>query len=84
MSTCPTERDGTLDEFIFCPDKEPPPEQYIFTGFLYKGVLVTWIGREKHRKTNLLLQLAICAAAGRAFLSFPFAPAEPLRVVFVD
>jgi hypothetical protein len=77
-------RDAFLDEFVFCPDQEPPPEQYILDGFLYQGVLVVWIGREKHRKTNLLLQLAICAAAGRPFLSFSFAPAEPLRVVFVD
>jgi hypothetical protein len=43
-----------------------------------------WLGREKHRKTNVLLQLAICAAVGRDFLTFRFAGREPLHVVYID
>src|ERR1700730_10318692 len=70
--------------FIFDPDEQPPAESVIYEGFLSAGDLVTWIGREKHRKTNLLLQLAICAAIGRDFLGFRFRAPEPLRVTFVD
>jgi AAA domain-containing protein len=81
-ATIPAE--GFLDEFIFCPDDAAPPEESIFSGFLYRGVLVAWIGREKHRKTNHLLQLAVCAAVGRSYLTFAFAYSAPLRVVFID
>ena len=56
----------------------------IYEGFLSQSDLVTWIGREKHRKTNLVLQLAICAAVGRDFLHFRFRAPQPLRVVYVD
>lgn len=80
----PTESETFLEPFVFDPDAEPPPEEPIFEGFLSKGDLTFWIGREKHRKTNILLQLAICAAVGRNFLHFRFTAPQPQRVVMVD
>ncbi len=80
----PTESEAFLEPFVFDPDAEPPPEEPIFEGFLSKGDLTFWIGREKHRKTNILLQLAICAAVGRNFLHFCFTAPQPQRVVMVD
>lgn len=80
----PTESKAFLEPFVFDPDAEPPPEEPIFGGFLSKGDLTVWIGREKHRKTNILLQLAICAAVGRNFLHFRFSAPQPQRVVMVD
>lgn len=80
----PTESETFLEPFVFDPDAEPPPEEPIFGGFLSKGDLTFWIGREKHRKTNILLQLAICAAVGRSFLHFCFTAPQPQRVVMVD
>src|SRR5580700_2641081 len=70
--------------FVFNPDAEPPAESPIFEGFLSMGDLGVWVGREKHRKTNLVLQCAICAALGRDFLWFRFAASGPIRVVFID
>lgn len=73
-----------LDAFIFDPEVEPPADQPIFSGFLSLGDLVVWIGREKHRKSNVILQCAICAALGRDFLNFRFAASVPQKVVLVD
>jgi len=70
--------------FVFDPTAEIPPEQPIFEGLIAKGDLAVWLGREKHRKSNVLLQFAICAALGRPFLDFRFCPPEPLRVVVLD
>jgi hypothetical protein len=69
---------------FFDPQMEPPKEAPIFEGLMFASDLVAWIGREKHRKTNILLQLAICAAVGRNFLTFRFAESRPLRIVFID
>jgi hypothetical protein len=73
-----------LHSYIFDPDTEPAQEEEIFKGFLSKGDLAVWIGREKHRKTNVVQQLAVCAAIGRPFLGFPFVAAKPLKVVYTD
>jgi len=71
-------------EYVFDPEAEQIAPARIFEGFLSQGDLVVWIGREKHRKTNFILQCAICAALGRSFLDFRFAAAKPLRVVVID
>jgi hypothetical protein len=46
--------------------------------------LAVYLGREKHRKSSVLLQFAICAALGRPFLHFKFHGAKPLKVVLLD
>lgn len=79
----PTEH-ATLGLHIFDPRLDCPTEPVIFEGLISSTDLAVWIGREKHRKTNVLLQLAICAATGRDFLNFRFAAPKPLRVVFID
>jgi len=70
--------------FVFDPDADAPAESLIFDGLLAMGDLGVWVGREKHRKTNVVLQCAICAALGRDFLWFRFAASAPVRVVFID
>jgi hypothetical protein len=72
------------NQFIFDPQAPIPLEQPIYQGLLAKGDLAIWLGREKHRKSNVLLQFAICAALGRSFLHFEFCPTEPLKVVVLD
>ena len=69
---------------VFDPQLDTPKEIAVFEGLLAASDLVAWIGREKHRKTTLLLGLAICAAVGRAFLNFRFTAPSLLRVVFID
>jgi len=71
-------------EYIFDPEAEHTAPIRIFDGFLSQGDLVVWIGREKHRKTNFILQCAICVALGKDFLNFRFAASNPLRVVVID
>jgi len=71
-------------EYIFDPEAEHTAPIRIFEGFLSQGDLVVWIGREKHRKTNFILQCAICVALGRDFLNFRFAASNPLRVIVID
>ncbi len=71
-------------EFFFDPAATSEPDEWIFEGFLHKGELVTWLGREKHSKTTLALQMVICAAVGKPFLNFRFAPAKPLKVLVID
>src|SRR6202012_1319651 len=61
-----------------------PPDQPIYEGLLSKGDLAVWLGREKHRKSSVLLQFAICAGLGRKFLHFPFRPDKSLKVVILD
>src|SRR6516164_8257987 len=63
---------------VFDPDVEPPADKPLYGDFISAGDLVLWLGREKNRKTNVLLQLAICAALGRDFLTLRFAGREPL------
>jgi hypothetical protein len=70
--------------FVFNPAGFVPPEQPIYDGLLARGDLAIWLGREKHRKTNVLLQFAIGAALGRPFLHFPFRPGQSLKVVMLD
>ena len=74
----------SLSPFVFDPDKEPLQEQAIFEGLLSKSDHAIWVGREKHRKTNVVLQFAICAAIGRDFLNFRFVAPKPLKIVYVD
>ncbi len=71
-------------DYIFDPEAEHTAPIRIFEGFLAQGDLVVWIGREKHRKTNFILQCAICVALGSDFLNFRFAASNPLRVVVID
>ena len=73
-----------LGEYVFDPDGDPPEERTYYEGLMGEGDLVVWLGREKHRKTNFILQFSICAATGRDFLVFGFAAARPLKVVVVD
>jgi hypothetical protein len=75
---------GVWSPFVFDATARIPPEQPIYDGLLAKGDLAIWLGREKHRKSNVLLQFAICAALGRAFLHFRFCPEKPLKVVVLD
>ena len=69
---------------VFDPDVEPPADTVHYEDFISEGDVLVWLGREKHRKTNILLQLAMCAALGRPFLKFRFAGTRPLKVVFID
>jgi RecA-family ATPase len=71
-------------DFLFDPGAEPEPEQTIYDRLMAAGDLVLWLGREKHRKTTLLLQMAICTATGRDFLNFHYAAGEPVKVLFID
>lgn len=79
-----TQSRGFLSKGLFDPTAEPPDERPIFEGFLSQDNVVVWVGREKHRKSNLTLQCAICAALGRNFLNFPFRAPGPVRVVLLD
>ena len=69
---------------IFDPTAEPLRRPVFFSGLLAKDELVVWIGREKDRKTTVVLNLAICAAIGRDFLGCRFVASTPLRVVIFD
>lgn len=75
---------GLWKPFVFDPAAFMAPERPIYEGLLAAGDLAIWLGREKHRKSSVLLQFAICAALGRAFLHFPFRPSQSLKVVVLD
>jgi hypothetical protein len=70
--------------YLFDPSAIHSRTEQIFQGFLAKNELAVWIGHEKHRKTTLVLDLAVCAALGRDFLGFRFAAPGPLCVVMFD
>ena len=70
--------------YVFDTHAPMPPDPAIFEGFMAASDLCIWMGREKHRKSNLLLQMAICAATRRDFLHFRFAAEAPIRVVYID
>jgi len=70
--------------YIFDPKAKHSHTEPIFAGLLARNELAVWIGHEKHRKTTLVLNLAVCASLGRDFLGFRFAAAAPLRVVMFD
>src|SRR5690242_6025153 len=74
----------TLTEYLFDPDGHPPADEVIYADLLCKGDLAVWIGREKHRKTNFVLQMAISASIGRDFLNFHYSLNQPLRILYVD
>src|SRR5262249_38072846 len=73
-----------LTEFTFNPYADAPPDTWIYDGLMARGDLVTYLGREKHRKSNFILQLAVCAVAGRDFLTFRYASPTPLTVMILD
>lgn len=73
-----------LSAFIFDPAADIDADQQLFEGLICQGDLTIWLGREKHRKSNLILQFVICAATGRNFLGFRFVARRPLRVVLID
>jgi len=80
MSTSPvaTPVRGILDQALFDANHTAESEKPILKGLISAGELVVWIGREKHRKSNLALQAAICIALGRPFLNFAHGTGEPL------
>lgn len=84
MSAEPDAMVHFLDEALFDPSSHPEPEQPILEGLLCRGDLAVWIGREKHRKSNLTLQMAICVALGRPFLHFRHGTGKPMQVVILD
>jgi hypothetical protein len=88
MNLMPTETTPNnpinFSRYIFDPSADPPPERVYYDGLLSEGDLGLWVGREKHRKTNIGLQLAICAALARSFLTFRFVADAPLKVVIFD
>jgi hypothetical protein len=61
---------GITKNYVFDPDRPLPPDRELVQDLLSEGELVLWIGREKHRKSSLLLQFAVCLALGRPFLNF--------------
>ena len=73
-----------LGKYIFDPDHVPPQEPVFYEGLLAAEDLMVWLGREKHRKTNVILQFSMAAAVGRDFLVFPFSAPKPARVVVID
>lgn len=80
----PVRKTTMWDRFVFNPAELIPPDQPIYDGLLAKGDLAVWLGREKHRKSSVLLQFAVCAALGRPFLHFPFGSSQALKVVLLD
>jgi hypothetical protein len=73
-----------LGRYFFDSAAEIETDQQIYRGLLGYGDLGIWLGKEKRRKSNLILELAICAALGRDFLCFKFLAPAPLRVVLID
>jgi hypothetical protein len=70
--------------FHFDPAAQVEEVEMIYDRLLKKRDIVVWLAREKSGKSTLLLQLAMCAAAGKAFLHFRFLGPHPLRVVIID
>ncbi len=64
-----------LGSYVFDPETDPDDEGVLYEGLLCAGDILLWIGREKSRKSNLVLQFFICAALGHP---------RPLKVVVVD
>jgi len=73
-----------LDVGLFDPKAVQEVDEYIFEDLLCRSDLAVWIGREKHRKSTLILQLAVSAALGRKFLHFKHGQGEPMPVVILD
>ena len=73
-----------LNKFVFVEDREVEPDRPIFDRFIAHGDLVVWIGQEKHRKSNLILQFIVCAAIGKDFLGLRFVAAETVKIVLID
>jgi hypothetical protein len=74
----------SLKPFIFDPTAPRLPSDFIYEYFLKPSATIVWLGREKHRKTNLVLQLAMCVALGRDFLWMKYRREKPIRAVFFD
>ncbi len=72
-----------LHHYLLDPLKPAEPDQRYYLGFQDAGDLSIWLGEEKHRKSNMVLQYAVCAAIGRAFLNFR-CDCKPLRIVLID
>lgn len=73
-----------LGQYSFDPTASAVPDATLYKGLLAEGDLAIWLGREKHRKSNLILQFAISAALGRDFIGFNFAASKPLTVMLID
>jgi hypothetical protein len=73
-----------ISSYVFDPDADAETDQSLYEGFLCRGDLAVWLGREKHRKSNLILQFTVAAAAGRDFLGFRFVASRPLTVLLID
>jgi hypothetical protein len=73
-----------LGRYVFDPLAEVGHDEQLYERFLYRGDLAVWLGREKHRKSNMILQFAISAAIGRDFVGLKFAAETPLKVVLID
>jgi RecA-family ATPase len=67
---------------VFDPDAIPPMQTRFLKGVLSEGELALWIGREKHRKSSMVLLFSVSLALGKPFLGF--ATPAPLRVVILD
>jgi hypothetical protein len=69
---------------IFDPDRLIKPANVYFEGFLEAEEMAVWLGREKSRKSSVILQFAFCAALGKPFFGLPFVSPRPLKVTIFD
>jgi hypothetical protein len=73
-----------LENYTFDPEAKCGDDEALYAGFVSRGDLAVWLGREKHRKSNTILQFAISAALGRDYLGLKFVAGAPLKVVLID
>ena len=70
--------------YIFDPERPVKPPEVYYEGFLEAEEMAVWLGREKSRKSSVLLQFAFSAALGRPFFDIPFRHSRPLKVTVFD
>jgi hypothetical protein len=70
--------------YIFDPEQAVKAPEVYYEGFLEAEEMAVWLGREKSRKSSVLLQFAFSAALGRPLFDIPFSHSGPLRVTIFD
>lgn len=61
-----------------------PLQRTIFGGLLDATSICVWLSDKGTGSSTLMLQMAICAAAGKPFLGFPFTNPNPCKVHYLD
>lgn len=87
LDSLPTEESSSWsNQIITVSDTraDRPDPVYVVPGLIREKTVSVWFGRPGKHKTNVVMDLAVCASAGISWEGFPSKNQQPMKVLWID